>query len=322
MKNIIDDNKQTELKAEKKVPAYKTNLWVPHKNGLGIKNWIIDHTSAHQYSWKFYLGVFRTIVNGSKLMKYPVLGKIYKTLMMFGNENQHTSATVYNLNVDVSEEGESVVLPMDLIKDTINQASYIASINKCLCRDAQDCKDYPKEVCCLFLSKAGKRVVSHGVAYEISKEDALKRVDEAAKLGLIGQALWVEVEQFIWGFANDEMENFLEICFCCPCCCVGFNLSRNASPDVKERFRPTGWTAVIEEDKCIGCGDCCPDGLCPQESISIVDGKAVVVEDCCVGCGICKTKCQHAAIKIRQTKPMLGSMREYFLKEGGLDLKI
>lgn len=307
--------------ADTKVPAYKKNVWVPRGNGLGIKNWVLDHTSAHSYSWNFYLGVFRGILKGSKLMRYPVLGKIYKTLMMFGNDRRHTSATVYNLNVDVSKDAKSSVIPMDLVKDAIKKAGYIASMKKCLCRDAQDCKHYPKDVCCLFLSKSGKRVVGHDVAYEISKEDALKRVDQAAKIGLICQSLWVEVEQLIWGFANDEMEHFVEICFCCPCCCVAFNLSRNASRDIKERFRPTGWTSVVDADTCTGCGACCTPGLCPQDAISMVDGKAVVVREYCVGCGICKSHCTFDAIKIRQTQPMLGSMKEYFLKEGGLDLK-
>lgn len=302
-------------------PAYKTEVWIPHKNGLGIKNWIIDKTSAHSYSWKFYLKVFKLIVKGSKLMKYPVLGKIYKTLMLFSNENQHTSATIYNLNVDVSEQGESVAVPMDLVKDAINQSSYIASMKTCLCRDAQKCHHYPLDVCCLFLSKAGKRVVSHGIAYEISKEEALKRVDRAAELGLIGQALWVEVEQYIWGFANDEMNSFIEICFCCPCCCVGINLSRNATRDVKERFRPSGWTAVVDKEACIGCGECCPPGMCPQEAISVNAGKAVIVQEYCVGCGICRSRCTHDAIKICNTGSMLSSMKEYFLVEGGLDLE-
>jgi Pyruvate/2-oxoacid:ferredoxin oxidoreductase delta subunit len=307
--------------ADKKVPAYKTNIWVPKKNGLGIKNWLIDHTSAHSYSWKIYLKVFKGIVKGSKLMKYPVVGKLYKTLMMFGDETKHTSATVYNLNVDVSNDAKSSVIPMDLVKDAIKQAGYIASMKTCLCRDAQDCKDYPKDICCLFLSKSGKRVVSHDIAYEISKEDALERVDQAAKLGLICQSLWVEVEQLIWGFANDEMEHFVEICFCCPCCCVAFNLSRHASREIKERFRPTGWTAVVNKDACTGCGACCPQGLCPQDAISLTNGKAGVVQEYCVGCGICKSRCTCDAIKILQTQPMLGSMKEYFLKEGGLDLK-
>jgi len=302
-------------------PAYKTEVWIPHKNGLGIKNWIIDKTSAHSYSWKFYLKVFKLIVKGSKLMKYPVLGKIYKTLMLFSNENQHTSATIYNLNVDVSEQGESVAVPMDLVKDAINQSSYIASMKTCLCRDAQKCQHYPLDVCCLFLSKAGKRVVSHGIAYEISKEEALKRVDRAAELGLICQALWVEVEQYIWGFANDEMNSFIEICFCCPCCCVGINLSRNATRDVKERFRPSGWTAVVDKEACIGCGECCPPGMCPQEAISVNAGKAVIVQEYCVGCGICRSRCTHDAIKICNTGSMLSSMKEYFLVEGGLDLE-
>ena len=46
------------------------------------------------------------------------------------------------------------------------------------------------------------------------------RVDRAAELGLTCQSLWVEVEQLIWGFRNDKMDEFFEVCFCCPCCSI------------------------------------------------------------------------------------------------------
>jgi Fe-S-cluster-containing hydrogenase component 2 len=52
------------------------------------------------------------------------------------------------------------------------------------------------------------------------------------------------------------------------------------------------------------------------------DGKAEVNQEYCVGCGICKSKCTMDAIQIKQTQPMLGSVQEYFLVDGQLDLKI
>jgi Pyruvate/2-oxoacid:ferredoxin oxidoreductase delta subunit len=306
----------TTTKVEEK-PIYTVK-----KSWLGISDWIVDKVGVRPATWKPILKVFKAIVAGSKYMETPFFGPIYNRLMMFTpKEKTYSHGTIYNLNVDVSDKGESVVVPMDLVKDMLRKASYIASSNACICRDANDCKDYPKNVCCLFLSTSGKTVVDHKVGYEISLEDALARVDQAAKLGLIGQALWVEVEQFIWGFSNKTMENFIEMCFCCPCCCVGFNLSKNASREVKSRFRPSGWTAVVTPDLCVGCGDCVKP--CPQAAITMgINGKISINQEYCVGCGICKTHCSVDAIKINQTMPMKASVQQYFLDDGRLDLKI
>ncbi len=301
-------------------------VFVPKNKGLGIADWIIDKIGARPATWKPTLAIFRLILNGSKKMQSPIIGPIYKRLMKFTPEEKtYSHGTIFNLNVDLSEAGESRVLPMDLIKDTLRKAKYIASARTCLCRDALDCKEYPKDLCCFFLSNSGRKIVEHGIGYEISLEDALARVDQAAELGLIGQAMWVEVEQFIWGLANEDMDHFIEICFCCPCCCVGLNLSKNASRDVKQRFRAAGWTAVVDEEKCIGCENCFQP--CPQAAITAAirpDGqaKAVINEEYCVGCGICIHACGENAIKLKQTRPMRASLQEYFLEEGRLNLKL
>ncbi|NLD48776.1 MAG: 4Fe-4S binding protein [Clostridiaceae bacterium] len=298
-------------------PIYKAK-----KSWLGISDWIIDKIGVRPATWKPILKVFKLIVAGSKYMEKPIIGPIYNRLMMFTPKDKaYSHGTIYNLNVDISDVGESVVVPMDLVKDMLKNASYIASTNACICRDANDCQEYPKEVCCLFMSNSGRTIVDHKVGYEISLEDALARVDQAAKLGLIGQALFVEVEQFIWGFSNKDMEHFIELCFCCSCCCVGFNLSRNASRDVKSRFRPSGWTAVVETENCTGCANCIKP--CPQAAITMgADNKISINQDYCVGCGICKSYCEFDAIRINQTMPMKSSVQEYFLEDGRLDLKI
>ena len=297
-------------------------VYVPKKKGLGIADWVIDKVGVRPVTWKPILKVFKAIVAGSKYMEAPIFGPIYKAAMMFTpDEKRYSHGTVLNLNVDISDKGESVVLPMDLVKDLIKKASYIASTNACICRDANNCKDYPKDVCCLFLSNSGRTIVDHKVGYEISLEDALARVDKAAELGLVGQALFVEVEQFIWGFSNATMESFIEMCFCCPCCCVAFNLSRNASRTVKSRFHSSSWTSLVDPETCTGCGECVQP--CPQAAITLdADTKAVINQEYCVGCGICKMHCEPDAIKIKQTRPMLGSVQEYFLEDGRLDLKV
>ena len=303
-------------------PTNEKPIYVPRKKGLGIGDWLVDKIGVRPATWKPILKVFKAIVSGSKYMESPIFGPIYKAAMMFTpDEKRYSAGTVYNLNVDVSDKAESVVVPMDLVKDMLRKAKYIASTNACICRDANNCKDYPKDVCCLFMSNSGRTIVDHKVGYEISLEDALARVDKAAALGLVGQALFVEVEQFIWGFSNATMGNFIEMCFCCPCCCVAFNLSKNASRMVKRRFHPSGWQSIINLEICNGCGECVKP--CPQAAITLdAQSKAVVNQEHCVGCGICKTHCTVDAISIRQTRPMLGSVQEYFLVDERLDLKI
>ena len=159
------------------------------------------------------------------------------------------------------------------------------------------------------------------MAVELTKEEAYERVEKAAALGLTCQSLWVQVEQLIWGFKNDQMEAFLEICFCCPCCCVGMNLSKNGPRNIKRGFIPSGWTAVVDHDRCTGCGHCL-DSYCPQDAIHFreSDGKMVVNQEVCLGCGYCRSRCPEGSISIKQTMPMLDSVQDYFLEQAQLKI--
>ncbi|MBQ6439171.1 MAG: 4Fe-4S dicluster domain-containing protein [Mogibacterium sp.] len=296
-------------------------------NGLGVFNFIKSHVCAHDWNWKLVLKVFNLIVAGSAWMRKEGLkSRIYKKVMMFSpDKERNTTGLVMPLtvdvNMDITKEGQKVVVPMDLVKDAIAKADYIAGMNKCLCRDAKDCKDYPHDLACLFIGKIGEQVVKNGLAKTLTQEEAYARVDRAAELGLVCQSLWVEVEQLIWGIRNDDMDKFLEICFCCPCCCVAMNLSRNASREIKDRFHPVGWTAVPIRSKCVGCGECVKFH-CPQDALSMgEDGKVEIDQNHCVGCGYCKQRCAQGAIQIRQTMPMRDSIVDYFREDFSLDLK-
>jgi Pyruvate/2-oxoacid:ferredoxin oxidoreductase delta subunit len=251
--------------------------------------------------------------------------KIYKKgIMLAPDMEAHTSTVVMPLNVDVTEESEKVVVPLDLIKESLKDVTFIGGMDECLCRQANECTDYPRDLGCLFLGEAGRVIVKHNLGRELTYEEACERVDKAAEYGLMGQAVWVEVEQLLWGIRDDQMDKFLEICFCCPCCCIAMRLARNATSKERHRFHPAGWTAVPDRTKCIGCQKCITgQNGCPVEAISFgSDGKVVVDQEMCVGCGICKNRCPVDAISIKQTMPMRKDLHEYFAKDYNMDLKV
>lgn len=54
--------------------------------------------------------------------------------------------------------------------------------------------------------------------------------------------------------------------------------------------------AVVDVDRCVGCGRCARIGHC--SAISLVNGKATVAQEACIGCGMCYFLCPYHAIKL------------------------
>ena len=329
-KSNIDEQGNVLWLSEERLASKETPypIFKNHSNGLGIVNFLKEHVIYMSgRRWNLALKLYRFFVKYSSWMKEGGLkGRIFKQgIMLEPVMKAHTGSVVLPLNVDLTEQKEKVVVPMDLVKEALKDVTYIAGMDTCLCRDANGCTDYPHDLACLFFGDAGKTVVEHQLGVPLTYEEACDRVDRAAEHGLMAQALWIEVEQFLWGIRNDKMDKFLEICFCCPCCCIAMKLARNAQPEDRPKiFHPAGWTAVADQTRCVGCRKCVdgPNG-CPMEAITFNEqGKIQIDQDLCVGCGICKARCNLDAIKIKQTMPMRSSIKEYFLKEHGLDSKV
>jgi Fe-S-cluster-containing hydrogenase component 2 len=295
------------------------------RNGLGIYNFLKEHVIyMSDKRWPLALKLYKMFVKYSAWMKKGGFkGKMYKKgIMLYPDMEAHTSTVVMPLHVDITDKSEKTVIPLELIKESLKNTTFIGGMDSCLCREANDCKDFPHDVGCLFLGEAGRVIVKHNLGKEITYEEACARVDKAASYGLMGQAVWVEVEQLLWGIRNDQMDKFLEICFCCPCCCIAMRLARNATENERHRFHPSGWTAVPDLTKCIGCKQCAPQvNGCPVEAISFGDdGKVIINQETCVGCGICKNRCKQDVIKIKQTMPVRKDLHEYFQKDFNLIL--
>ena len=300
-----------------------------HPHGLGVKDAFWPRFSARPWNFGGYAAAFhaiRGILHWSAKPTGPQ-GNLMRSVLMMNSDRGYSGGTAYNLNVDVdlSNKANNTVIPMDLVKQAIEKAEYIAAMDKCLCRTANDCQRVPHDIACMFLGKGGRAVTDHRIAHEISKEQAFAKLERAAAEGLVCMALWVQVEQLVWGIKNQEMSDMVEICFCCPCCCTALNLCKETTPEIRRRFTPSGFTATVDHDLCIGCGKCVEEpAYCPMDAIQFrgSDNKMVVNQDQCMGCGYCKERCPMGAIRIQQTMPMRSSVHEYFLEEARLDLAV
>lgn len=281
----------------------------PKSKGIGFQDWLKDKIGATPKTWRLTAMLFRPLPTLAKVSKYPVLGPLFKWLLMFSPyDKRYTQGVTLPLNIDISKSGQKVTVPIDMMKEAIRKSSYRLALNRCLCRDSHNCKNYSHEIACIFLGKAARVTEKHGLGRVVTAEEACALVDRAAAAGLVGQALWIEVEQYVWGFENETMENFLEFCFCCPCCCTAFNIAKNSTPDVRRRFKSIGWQAQVDAN-CRLCGACVP--ACPHHAISMGETQASVSADC-IGCGICVSKCGSKAITLELLQPLKPEVKDYF----------
>jgi Pyruvate/2-oxoacid:ferredoxin oxidoreductase delta subunit len=289
--------------------------------GLGIHNWIKSKTAVTPGSWDMVLNFFKVLLAGSKVSRIPVLGYMYEFLMQVRpDKKKFTKGVLLNLNEALTDKSEGVIMPVDLMKKAIRETSYIAIMNRCICRDAQDCSTYPKDHGCIFIGNGARVLEERSIGRKATVEEALAHIDRGVELGLIGQSLWIEMEQYIWGMKEEDMHRFLEICFCCPCCCTALKLAKNASDIMRKRFISVGWKAVVKDRSKTTCGNCqvCTDA-CPVEAISNNSGYTYINMEKCAGCGICASKCPKENIKLELIEETKEDIKEYFHE---LDLEL
>lgn len=271
-------------------------------------------------SWGFFLSLFRAFLKQGGRLDSPGIGPMLRKLAEL-EPDALTQGYTLNLNASLADAAQGVVLPVELMQRAIRESECRVIMKRCLCRVAFSCDHYPKDHGCLFLGERARGLVEKGIGREAGVEEALAHVDKAAELGLVGQALWVEVERLLMGLGREKgTARWLEFCFCCPCCCGVFRLSRAAARgDIKGRFRSIGWKAVIDQGTCIRCMACVRQ--CPVDA-AVLEGERVEIrERDCLGCGICAARCPKKAITLRLAAPVKGSIREYFT-DGGLNVDL
>jgi len=159
-------------------------------------------------------------------------------------------------------------------------------VRDCICRVQQKLVgkgcDHPVENCLMFAPI--KSVFDHGqVSKPISKEEALRILQEAAEAGLVHCP----------GNYRDDVHY---ICNCCSCCC-GI-LRGVAEFGVPTAIARSSFHATVDETECIGCEECVE--RCQFDALSAPEGVCQVEYARCVGCGACIVACPSDALRLER----------------------
>jgi ferredoxin len=176
------------------------------------------------------------------------------------------------------------VIPFDQARDLIlKDPDHIVALD-CPCRSARENPCMPLDVCLIVGEPFASFVLEHHPRRSrwISSEEAADILERERDLGHVHHAF----------FKDAMLGRFYAICNCCECCCGAMHAQRNGTP----MLISSGFTAVMADAACIGCGDCVD--ICPFEALSLFDNQVQINGQLCMGCGICEWVCENNAIQL------------------------
>lgn len=189
------------------------------------------------------------------------------------------------------ETVEEFVVPSQTVEEIINKFDDIA-VGYCFCRQRRSLLDDPcstdaPTLNCFTFGKSARHTAAQGFAKKVTREEALKIMQEAENAGLIHKA-------FHPGSRESKPET--SICNCCKDCCDTLALWRSGTLPL---INSTYHLSVINLESCTGCGTCVE--WCPTDAIILNDQElAQRDESACLGCGVCSRFCPEAAISLKE----------------------
>lgn len=201
--------------------------------------------------------------------------------------------------VPITEDIEApsgILAPLSLVEHFINEASYHAVMNHCICRRGNGCTNHDQSLGCMFLGEAA-REIDPRMGKGVTKDEAMAHFNRAVESGLVPGIGQAKADAVLLGV--EDPSRLMTVCFCCDCCCLTRALY-NAADEMWEILIKLEGVSIERNQDCIGCGECVES--CVFKQISMVDGHPVV-GDRCKGCGRCVRACKQKAIAIRIDNP-------------------
>jgi len=240
----------------------------------------------------------------AKLTRVPILGQAME-FAFFENDDIiilpkdqvafESLKKVKTIEMNVSVEPKNMVLPSQIVEHFILKSKYIFLMNKCMCRNSNECQHYPHELGCIFLGR-GVLKIPREMGRMATSEEAIERLRKAREVGLV-HLIGRDKIDAVW-LGTGAKENLLSICNCCDCCCL-WKMCPDLSGSINATItRMPGVSVAVKKDKCIGCSSCMKKQVCYVRAISIQDEKARIDDNLCKGCGRCVEFCPNKAIEL------------------------
>ena len=226
----------------------------------------------------------------AKMTRIPLVGGVVDHIFFRGDE-------VFFLPLDQTIQvnarldlPESVIIPSLIVEHYINQANHHWIMDFCICREGDDCQDYPQKLGCIFLGEPVLQINSK-LGRLVSKEQALDHARRCRDAGLVHSIGRNRLDSIWLGVRPGE--KLMTICNCCPCCCL-WGVVPELTPKISRKFVSMPGVQVEVTENCTGC-QICTEGTCFVDAIIIKNGRAEITGEC-RGCGRCVDLCPEDAI--------------------------
>ena len=226
------------------------------------------------------------------LSRIPIIATLMDKTIFNGDDMMYLPKDRVVIQQSIEQPG-STVLPSAIVDHFIEKASYRWIMNTCICREGDDCQEYPHDLGCVFLGEA-VLTINPKMGRLATSEEALAHVHRARALGMVNLIGRDRIDN-LWMGAH-PFGKLMTICNCCPCCCL-FRVIPALDPINRAKItRMPGVRVWVDTSRCAGCGKCA-GGMCFVEAIHMENGKAVISDEC-RGCGRCVEACPRNAIQL------------------------
>jgi Na+-translocating ferredoxin:NAD+ oxidoreductase subunit B len=244
---------------------YEGLPFVPGITEFQLMKGIVDE---HSKKWAILLNDYSKAVKREFMSGKPL--KIEK------------SAPGKKVSVDKEIRQLTSTIPYKEMKQLILDTEHIAA-GTCVCRHQGNLlgktSNEPMGNCMVF-GESALFSIERGFTKKLSKEEALKVLEEAEKAGLVHN------------YVNNPGKFTNLLCNCCGCHCFILRGAKN-SPAPSQMVNAR-YLVHINQDDCTGC-EACID-RCWMKALKMENGKLVRDEQRCIGCGVCMWACPTDAL--------------------------
>jgi len=214
-------------------------------------------------------------------------------------ENARKLITLDEEVVLPTEESKKII-PWEIANKIILKHRDQLAIVDCPCR--MEKKTAGKKYCepihtCILFGKVGVDFVTTHMprmnGRRATKEEVLHLLEGQQKKGKVFTIWFKDATGYRAGV----------MCCCCSCCCACMeveSLSREKGIQGLKMTAPSGYSVVVNAEKCNVCGKCVK--LCHYDAMKIIEiegkKKLSYLKDQCMGCGVCMSVCPNGIISL------------------------